>query len=67
MFEKKLLKIFKVEQVSWAKVLLSSVAMKLEITVLCDIPRDLGGSHNSLSLPIHSENISSENVWFFLF
>ena len=45
-FEKKFLKTFEIERVSWVKVLPSSIALKLEITVLFGIPRDLRDSHN---------------------
>ena len=62
-FDKKFLKIFEIERVSWVKVLSCSIVLKLEITVLFGIPRDLRNSHNPLGLPIVSESFSSKNAW----
>ena len=45
-FEKKFLKVLEIERVSQVRVLFSSITVKLEITVLFDIPRDLRDSHN---------------------
>ena len=64
-FEKKFMKIFEIERLSWVKVLLSSVALKLEITVLFGMLRDLRDYNNSLSLPIVSESFSSKNTCLF--
>ena len=45
-FEKKFLKVLEIERVSQVRVSFSSITVKLEITVLFDIPRDLRDSHN---------------------
>ena len=65
-FEKKFFKIFEMELVSRVKVLTYSIALKLEITVLFEIPRDPRDSHNSLGLPIDSERFSLKGVCFFV-
>ena len=52
----------KVLSCSVALKLESLVALKLEITVLFGIPRDLKDSHNFLGLPIVSESFSLKNV-----
>ena len=64
-FEKKFMKIFEIERMSLVKVLLSSIALKVEITVLFCIPRDLGDSNNSLGLPAVSESFSPKIACFF--
>ena len=63
-FQKKHLKILEIEHVSWVKVSFFSITLKLEITVLFGIPRNLRDSHNSLGLPIVSERFSSKKACF---
>ena len=41
------------------------MALKLEITVLFGMPRDLRDSHTSLVLPIVSESLSLKKACFF--
>ena len=65
-FENEFLKSFKIERLSWVKVLSSSIALKLEITILFDIPREFRDFHNSLGLPIVSESFSLKNACFFV-
>ena len=64
-FEKKFLKIFENERVSKVKVLLSSMALKLEITVLFGITTDLRDFHNSLGLPVDSESLTLQRMFVF--
>ena len=54
-----------VKHVSQFKVSFSSFALKLNITVLFGILRDLMDAHNSLGLPIVSERFSSKQACFF--
>ena len=59
------MKFLKIELVSWVKVLVSSIGLKLEINVLFGIPRDKR-SRNSLGLPIAFDSFSSKNACFFV-